>query len=199
MITTQKIFEKIQHDPQWLQKILIGGLLMFVPIVNLFALGYLYRYAKSILKSGRFQLPNWEEWAKLFLEGLIFIGVLFLYTLVPILAGWAIYLFIAKITMGYLGWFPFFPVSLALVLGPSLTLVGLFSIMEGAKADSLFLKVGKYFKKIFKFWKLLLIGNLAFLGLQFVGFPLYGLAFFIGFLFLIPYTLAVLNSENKEQ
>lgn len=198
MITTHKIIEKIQQDPQWLQKILIGGLLMFVPIVNLFALGYLYRYASSILNTGRLKLPQWEEWGKLFIEGLIFLGVLFLYTLVPILAGWVIYLLIAKITMGYMGWFPLFPVSLALVLVPSLTLIGIFSIIEGKKADSLFLKIGNHLKKLFKFWELLLIGNLAFLGLQFVGLPLYGLAFFIGFLFLIPYTVAVLTSENKE-
>lgn len=198
MITTNKIAEKIQQDPQWFQKILIGGLLMFVPIFNFFALGYLYRFASNIHKSGRIKLPDWQEWGKLFLEGLIFLGVLFLYGFVPILAGWAIYLLISKITIGILGWFAFLPLSVILVIVPSLVLVGLFSIIAGKKADSLFLKIGNHLKTLRKFWKSLLVGNLAFLGLLFVGAPLYGIAFFVGFLFLIPYTLIVLNSENKE-
>ncbi|PWU04977.1 MAG: hypothetical protein C5B43_03920 [Verrucomicrobia bacterium] len=199
MITTHKIFEKIQQDSHWLQKILIGGILMFIPIINFFALGYLYRYAATILSTGKLKLPDWEDWGKLFIEGLIFLGILFLYAFVPLLAAWLLYIFIAKITLGYLAWFPLFPVSIVLVIAPSLVLVGIFSIIKGKKADSLFLKFGKNLNQFFKFWKFLLIGNLSFLGLQFVGLPIYGLAFFIGFLFLIPYTIAVLNSNNKEE
>lgn len=198
MITTNKIIEKFQQDSQWFQKILIGGLLMFVPIFNFFALGYLYRFAANIHESGRIKLPDWQDWGKLFLGGLIFFGIFFLYSIVPLLAGWAIYLFLSKITMGVLGWFLFLPLSILLVIVPSLTIVGIFAIISGKKGDSLFLKVGTYFKTIYKFWKPLLIANLTFIGLQFVGAPLYGIAFFVGFLFLIPYTLFVLNSENKE-
>lgn len=198
MITTNKILEKIQHDPQWKQKILIGAILMFIPIVNFFALGYLYRYTSNIQSTGRLKLPDWQDWGRLFIDGLIFLGVFFLYAFVPLLAGWAIYLFLSKVTIGILGWIPFLPLSIILVIVPSLTIVGISSIIEGKKADTLFLKIGTHLKTLAKFWKSFLVANLSFIGLQFVGAPLYGLAFFVGFLFLIPYTLYVLNNENKE-
>lgn len=198
MITTYKIIEKIQQDPKWIQKILIGGLMMIIAIVNLFALGYLYRFASSIHSTGRIKLPSWDNWGQMFLQGLIFLGVIFLYGFVPLLIGWVLYLIITMITFGFLGWFAFLPLSIIAVIVPSLTIVGVLSIIDGGNVESLFLKIGDHFKTLCKCWKSLLIANLTFIGLQFLGLPLFGFAFFVGFLFLIPYTLFVLSSIPKE-
>lgn len=198
MITTYKIIEKVQQDPQWIQKILIGGLLMFIPIVNLFALGYLYRFASGIHASGRIKLPSWDNWGQLFLDGLIFLGVILLYGFIPFLIGWGLSLIIVMITFGFLGWFPLIPLSIVAVVVPSLILGGILPIMDG-KGFLALLRSGTHLKSLLKGWKLLLLANLTFIGLQFIGLPLYGFAFFVGFLLLIPYTLFVLSNVTKEE
>lgn len=197
MITIYKVVEKIQQDREWIQKILIGGLLMFIPIVNIFALGYLYRYAKKIVLTGRVDLPAWNDWGKLFIDGLIFLAITILYGTVPALIAWGLSGALAFMTIGLLGWFPFFPLSIVLMVIPSLILLGIHSIIKGGGPESLFLKIGDHFKTLSKSWKEFLVGNFAFIGFQLLGIPLYGFAVFIGLLFLIPYTLFILNNRTS--
>lgn len=199
MITTYKIFEKIQQDPQWIQKLLIGGILMFIPIVNLFALGYLYRFTSDIHFSGRIKLPHWNNWGQMFIEGLIFLGVILLYGFIPFLIGWGLSLLIVMITFGFLGWFPFIPLSIVSVIVPSLIVVGILPLIDGKGFITLIRRNEAYLKPLLKCWKVLLLANLTFVGLQFIGLPLYGFAFFVGFLVLIPYTLFVLSNVIKEE
>lgn len=197
MTITNKFIEKIRDDREYVQKILIGGLLMFVPIVNIFALGYLYRYAGQVMSTGRMELPTWDRWGKLFLGGLIFLGIAVLFGVIPVLIGWYLSQAIDLITFGVLGWFPYFPLSIAVLIAPSLILFGLFSILKGDGFQGLFTKLGDHFKDLRKYWKQLMLGNLAYIGFWLVGLPLYGFCHFIGMLLLIPYTLSVLNDEDE--
>lgn len=198
MITIYKIIEKFKEDRESLQKILIGGLLMFVPIINILALGYLFRFTKHTMTTGKIKLPEWNNWVKLFVDGLIFIGVAIMFGLLPILLGWALSEGINVITFNYLRWFPFFPLSLAILIAPSLVLFGIFTIAKGQGMRGL-LNIGDYFRTFLKFWKELVIGNLAYIGFFIIGLPLYGFAHFIGLLLLIPYTLFVLkHTQNQD-
>lgn len=196
MNTISKIIEKIKADQEYVQKIIIGGLLMFIPVVNIFALGYLYRYAKQVRATGRMELPNWDSWGRLFCAGLIFLGIGLLFGVLPVLIGWSISGAIEKITFGYLGWFPYFPLSISLLIAPSLTLLAVFSILDGDSFEILFKKFGDYFRIMGKHWKELTLGNVAFIGFCIVGLPLYGFTSFISLMLLIPYTLIVLKNEN---
>lgn len=199
MNTINKIIEKIKSDREYIQKILIGGLLMFIPIVNIFALGYLYRYAGQVKSTGPVGLPTWDKWGNLFLAGLIFLGIGFLFGLVPILIGLALSKGLNLITLGFLGWFPYFPLSIAVLIAPSLTLLGVFSIIKGDGIEGLFTKLGDNFKILLKYWKELMLGNIAYIGFCAVGLPLYGFAHFIGLLLLIPYTLFVLKNKDVDE
>ncbi|MCL7412434.1 MAG: DUF4013 domain-containing protein [ANME-2 cluster archaeon] len=71
------------NDVEWIKKILIGGLLMLIPIVNFIALGY---YIKTLRGSidDESALPEWEDWGDLFIKGLVVVIVVFIYMLIPL-------------------------------------------------------------------------------------------------------------------
>lgn len=71
------------NDNEWIKKILIGGLLMLIPIINFIALGY---YIKTLRRGidGESALPEWDDWGDLFIKGLIVVIVVFIYMLIPL-------------------------------------------------------------------------------------------------------------------
>ncbi len=196
--TVNSVFERISKDPRWIQKVVIGGLLMFIPIINFFALGYLSRYAGQVLKNGSVKLPEWERWGRLFMGGLWFFLVILVYGVLTLVIGWMLGLLLMMISLGLLGWFPYFPLSVAILVAPTLVMCGLFTIRKQRSWDSLFSNVRDHFKKLCVSWKQLLVPNLAFVGLQLIGMPVYGLTFFLGLMVLIPYTALVFNQLDKE-
>lgn len=198
MITINKIIEKIKEDPEYVQKILIGGLLMFIPVVNIFVWGYIYRYARQIKTKGRIELPTWDQWGKLFINGLIFLGVALIFGAIPVLIGWYLSKAINLITIGFLLWLPYIPLSIAVLVAPSLVLISLFSILKGDGFQGPFSKLGANIKTLRKHWKPLILGNITYIGFCIIGLPLYGFAHFIGLLFLIPYTLFVLKGKDED-
>lgn len=196
MFSLIEVLEKIAEDKRWIPKVLIGGLLMFIPVVNFFALGYLSRYAGRMMESGKVELPEWDEWGRLFMGGLIFLVVILVYGVLTLLVGWVLSSILEALTMGVLGWLPYIPLSFAAVMAPSLTLMGLFTIRKGDGLDALYLKIGKHMRVMCEHWKELLLVNITFIGLIVVGMPLYGFTFFVGFLLLIPYTVFVLSKSE---
>ena len=80
----EEVFNRLIKLPGFGFKFLIGGLLSFVPIVNIFAFGYLYRLSRAVRKSGQPVLPAWHDWSGLFLDGLRFTVVWLVYWLLPI-------------------------------------------------------------------------------------------------------------------
>lgn len=74
-----KPFAYVFEDPDWLQKILIGGLFYiagFLIIGWFFILGYLARLARNVITSHPRPLPEWENLGDYFAEGLRLFGVL---------------------------------------------------------------------------------------------------------------------------
>lgn len=70
------------EDNQWARKLLIGGILFILPIINLISLGYLMQSLKAGLK-GQQYLPEWKEWQDLFLQGLILFFITLVYLIIP--------------------------------------------------------------------------------------------------------------------
>ena len=77
--------------PGWIPKVLLGGGLSFVPVLNLFALGYLMVY-EAVLRSQQLDLPEWSEmdWPSLFIDGMRMLSLLFCFVGVPLLVGWVV-------------------------------------------------------------------------------------------------------------
>ena len=83
MPTFEEVFNHLIKLPGFRLKFFIGGLLSFVPILNIFAFGYLYRLSRAVCKLGKLVLPEWNDWTGLFLDGLRFMVVWLFYWLLP--------------------------------------------------------------------------------------------------------------------
>ena len=87
-INTEKLQEAFTYpfkDPRWKYKFLIGGvigLLNLLIIPALFLTGYAYRIMKRVIVDQQpLAMPEWDDWGKLFLDGLRLWGVSFIYSL----------------------------------------------------------------------------------------------------------------------
>ena len=196
MISVNNVFEKISSEHGWIQKLVLGSILMFIPIINIFALGYLWQYTGHVLDSGDLRLPRWENWGRLFWGGLIFLAIIVAYGLVIFGLGWLLSLLLSALSFGALGLFPFFPLSIASAIAPSLTVMGLFSLKKRQNIELLARDLKNHFKRLISCWPRLFVANFAFMGCLIFGAPIYGFALFVGFLILIPYTALILIEDE---
>lgn len=75
------------RDPQWKAKFLIGSLfilagyiILWIPMI--FVYGYCAQIMRRIIvEKGEPFLPDWDDWGKLFTDGLKLLGVTFIYSL----------------------------------------------------------------------------------------------------------------------
>ena len=72
-----KAFAYPFDDKEWVTKLLIGGILALIPIVNLVVLGYMLKVTKNVADGAEQPLPGWDDFADYFVKGLIsFLGIL---------------------------------------------------------------------------------------------------------------------------
>jgi hypothetical protein len=73
-------FTYIFDDEKWLNKMLIGGILLFVPIVGLFiVVGYMLQTLKNVNQSHANPLPEWDDFGTYLTEGFKFSLAYFVY------------------------------------------------------------------------------------------------------------------------
>lgn len=120
------------EDPEWVQKVLLGGVFVLagMAIVGVFFLyGYLARLVRNVIEGVRYPLPAWDDLGEYFTEGARIFGVALVYVLpivavamtavVPVMIMEASGSDAARDVSGMIFtclWCLFFPVSLALSL-----------------------------------------------------------------------------------
>jgi hypothetical protein len=177
----EEIFAQLIRQPKLGIKLLIGSALSFVPIVNLFAFGYLYRFAAQVRRTGQLRLPEWDDWAGLFSDGLKFAVAWLGYWLLPmVVAGLLSSLLcaIGMFTVAYLF------MATVLLVASVLFCAALYRLQMRSNYKDLLdvvLIVRMCAMKAHQF----IIPALVFLGICAFALPLYGFAFFVGFLLLI--------------
>lgn len=176
-------------------KVLVGGLLSFVPVVNIFAFGYLLRVNKGIRKEGRIALPDWNDWGGLFIDGLKFAVVWLGYWLLPLLLAYGM---AALIDMVNLGLVAYMLVSFTFLLAPILFSAALYRYNMRSDFRDL-LNVALIIRMGYGVFPRLIIPALAFLGIFALAAPLYGFALFFGFLVLIAYTTLSLRTIEQRR
>jgi MFS family permease len=80
-------FQTPMKDQTWVNKVVIGGLVNIVPIINFFAIGYMLTYLDGLLKRGHTELPEWSEWGELFFIGLKAFVIMVVYMIGVIILG----------------------------------------------------------------------------------------------------------------
>ena len=80
-----KSFSYVFEDQQWHQKVLIGGIISLIPIVNFAATGYFLEQTKRVTEARELPLPEWDNFGGYFMKGLMTFVATFVYSLPAIL------------------------------------------------------------------------------------------------------------------
>ena len=82
----EEAFKFAFKDRNWILKILIGGVLGLIPIVNLiFVIGYSFAVLKDSVDNKPATLPEWTDWAQIGRNGLYGLLVMVAYMVLPIM------------------------------------------------------------------------------------------------------------------
>lgn len=183
----------------WMPKVLWGGALTFVPVVNLLPLGYLMEYTVRLSRTGDGELPGWQDFSllELFASGCKLALLLLGYLILPAFLGWGVSEFLDLLTFGFLGVAAYLPVGIGAFAGMFFFLSGVRSYArDGLYADAW--RIREVATLAGSAYRALIFPILAFWGLCLLAFPLYGFAFFIGALSLLAYSIALFREIEKE-
>ncbi len=75
------------EDEDWLTKLLIGGLVTLIPVVNLAAAGYALRVLRNVADGDERPLPEWNAFGEHFTKGLLLAVALLIYATPLLLVG----------------------------------------------------------------------------------------------------------------
>lgn len=68
----------------WILKVLVGGIINIIPIVNFLSCGYNLKVMGNAIES-KSEMPEWADWGNLFVRGLIAFIITFVYLIIPII------------------------------------------------------------------------------------------------------------------
>lgn len=76
-----KAFSFVMQDERWLTKVLVGGLLIWIPVVNFAVIGYMLKVAEQVARGSMQPLPEWNDFGDLFMRGLYGLVIQLVYLL----------------------------------------------------------------------------------------------------------------------
>ncbi len=177
MPTLDQVSKRVFSDSTWPVKCLIGGLLCLVPIANVWVLGVFFRLVDQGRRAEAVHLPDWDDWGRLFVEGLQFLLIMIVYGACPIFVGWMI-----SIPFGqFLGPLARLPIVPGLLLAAPLTAVGVYAFQRNDDLREAF-QIRGLIHMLHAAGATLVAPTLAFLGAVAVGWvalPLLPFAFFV--------------------
>jgi hypothetical protein len=122
-----KIIKFPMEDKDWIMKVIIGGVLSIIPIVNFISSGYQLKVMKNAInkKPG---MPEWKGFMDLFVKGLIIFVIALLFMIVPLIIFGAIAGFsVISVVMGDLT----NPYNIVLAILPALFIGGILFLIIG--------------------------------------------------------------------
>ncbi len=158
-------------------KCIVGALLLVVPVAHFFAFGYLYELVDRARRGEAFELPEWEDWRRLFFNGVAAFVIFLVLGVLPIALCWILTLPLRLVDFGLLVYLPMAP---AVMLALPLSAAGLYQYQRREEYADAFrpwvllamLKATRGY-----FW----VPTLALVGFFAVGSPLMTFTVFVGF------------------
>jgi hypothetical protein len=95
-------FKYMFEDESWISKILIGGILGIIPIVNFVVYGYMLDVIRNVAANQELPLPNWEDFGGKFVKGLMVFIASLIYA-IPVIVLSIIYAIVVAIAGGAAG------------------------------------------------------------------------------------------------
>lgn len=196
MPTVEVLCQKILANPTARKKLLIGSLLSFIPLVNVFALGYCLRYFRSLVHDRQIDLPEWSEWEALLTDGLKALCIIILFALVPLSFAFILSSFINLLSFGFLSWLGSLLILAVSFLVPPLCFCTLVCFLRSGDNWRSLLAVGPIAEDVRHLAGQLWFPTLALWGFWLLTWPIYGFGFFIGMLVYGAYVSIVASLEK---
>lgn len=177
MPTLELVCKRLFSDPAWILKCLLGAVLLAVPVAHFFACGYLYELMNRTRRGEPMELPEWEDWRRLFFNGVAAFVIFLVFTAAPLAVAW---LLTRPLYQLGAGWFSLTPMMPVLLLCFPLTAASLYLYQK--RED---------YQDAFRLWVLLrmlratglplLVPTLALIGFLVTGLPFMTFTLFTGF------------------
>ena len=180
----EDIFMRLLRQPRIVISVVIGSVLAFIPIANLFAFGYLYRFAATIRGSGTLSLPEWSDWQGLFFDGMRFALIWLAFWCLPVASAWLVAAGFNQLGLSAIA-YPL--LSMVFAVASLLFCAALYRFQSRGDFTDL-RDVALIWRMATVDWKSCIIPALVALGIIAFAKPLYGVVFFTGFLILIAFT-----------
>ena len=200
MPSLEAVCGKLFGHPGWVSKVIWGGALSFIPILNLFSLGYLLKYTFQLRQNRDWDLPEWNEMEPIPLlsGGLQVFLLLLAYSGCPILIGWLVSILLDLLTFGFLGIVTFVPLAAGAFIAPFLFLSSMHVfVRDGLYSDAW--KVKFVIEVARAMSPQLILPVIAFWGIILLALPLYGFSFFLGTWVLLAYSSAFNFSKLNQK
>lgn len=195
MHTLEAILERFIRESDNLKKFLVYSLLCFIPVLNIFSFGYLYRLSQNLnFEDGTF--PTSDNYIKLFIEGLVFLSILIVFVGVPLFFAFLLKAILLAITGNLLGILAFIPISLVWLVAPSVFVIAL-SRYQKHRTIRCLLDIRIILLSLLSIWKKALVAVLFVTGFSTILLPLYGFSFVLGYAFLVYYFAIILKNADS--
>ncbi|MGA3006942.1 MAG: DUF4013 domain-containing protein [Opitutaceae bacterium] len=127
MPTLEQVCKRLFGDSSWFVKCAVGGLLLAVPVAHFFSFGFLYELVARARRGDSLEFPEWEDWRRLFVNGVAAFVVFLALGVAPLAVGWLLTLPLRFFSFGMFAYVPMIPG--ALLAGP-LSAAGLYQYQK---------------------------------------------------------------------
>ena len=189
----EEVLQCLVKQPNFWMKMVIGGLLSFIPVVNFLAFGFLYRVSTQVQNEGTTKLPEWTDWNGLFRDGIRLVIVWLFYWLIPMLVAWVLRMFLGVVGLAALG---YLLVSSAFVLFSVLFGAAIYRYNRTSDFKSL-LEVSLVVRMAYHTFPKMVVPAFFFLGVFALNPALYGLTIFFGFTLIVVQTSLIYSILEK--
>lgn len=182
--------------------LLIGGIIAYIPLVNLLLLGYYGRWVSRLVRQEGMALPEWSEGRPLLEELVRVILPALVWLLVPLLiAGllsWSLFGIFEFLHLGFFApTLSMLPIALVAVLSPPAMVLSLVRLYRtDAIRESL--DVPRIFREVIRRLRSCLFPLFQFYGILALGWPLAGFAGFLAALPLLAQLVLVFRNVRPE-
>lgn len=198
----QKVTWRIWESDGIGRSLLIGGLLFYVPLVNLLLLGYYGCWARRLIQREGMALPEWSDGRKILEElGRVILPALVWVFLPFVLASVLVWAFASLFHLLYLDIFSatiaWLPIAVVAVLSPPCLTAALIRLYQDESLrDSLDLPV--VLQTAISHLRRCLFPLFQFYGILAIGWPLLGFAAFLATLPLLAQLILVMRPEDND-
>lgn len=127
MPTLELVCKRLFSESSWFVKCIVGALLLIFPIVNFVVFGYLYELIARARRGESLELPEWDDWRRLFVNGVPAFILFMALGVLPIAVAWILTWPLRILAYGAFVYLPLVP---AVMLAGPLTAAGIYQYQK---------------------------------------------------------------------